>query len=139
MTAPILDHIRSVAHDAGVATGAVVTDLSDGAIDAFHTLDTDRVVDVTAPFVEGAMGVVSTMRRRLNLRNVLIALGVVAVAGIITAAIVRSRRRRDRKESDLASTRVMPRGPQSGDGQPTQPDDRAPTTHQPESAMAAGG
>jgi len=104
MNAPMIDRIRSAAHEAGAATGAVVTDLSDGAIDWVHTFDEDRVVDVAAPFVSGAVGAVSKLRRRLTLRSVLIALGVAATAAIITAAIVRSVRRRDRGESDPAST-----------------------------------
>ncbi len=139
MTAPILDHIRSVAHDAGVATGAVVADLSDGAVEAFHSIDAERVADVTAPFVGGAIGAASELRRRLDLRTVLITLGVVAAAGIIAAAIVRSRRRRARTASDRASTRVTRQEPRSADVQRTRPDDQAATTDQPESAMAARG
>jgi hypothetical protein len=100
----MIDRIRSAAHDAGAATGAVVTDLSDGAIDWVHTFDEDRVIDVTAPFVGGAVAAVSELRRRLTLRRVLIALGVAATAAIITAAIVRSVRRRDREESNPAPT-----------------------------------
>lgn len=104
MNAPMIDRIRSAAHDAGAATGAVVTDLSDGAIDWVHTFDEDRVIDVAAPIVSGAVGAVSKLRRRLTLRSVLIALGVAVTAAIITAAVVRSVRRRDREESDPAST-----------------------------------
>ena len=109
MNAPMIDRIRSAAHDAGAATGAVVTDLSDGAIDWVHTFDEDRVIDVAAPLVSGAVGAVSKLRRRLTLRSVLIALGIAATAAIITAAIVRSVRRRDREESDPASTYGMQR------------------------------
>jgi len=100
----MIDRIRSAAHDAGAATGAVVTDLSDGAIDWVHTFDEDRVIDAAAPFVGGAVGAVSKLRRRLTLRSVLIALGIAATAAIITAAIVRTMRRRDREESDPAPT-----------------------------------
>ena len=104
MNAPMIDRLRSAAHDAGAATGAVVGDLSDGAIDWVHTFDEDRVIDLTAPVVGGAVDAVTKLGRRLTLRRVLIALGVAATAGIITAAIVRSVRRRDREQSDPAST-----------------------------------
>lgn len=103
MNTPLVDHIRSAAHDAGVTAGAVVTDLSRGAIDWVHGLDEDQIVDMTAPLVGGAIGAASKLRRRLTLRGVLIALGV-AAAGITVAAILRTVRTRDREESDPASS-----------------------------------
>jgi hypothetical protein len=108
MNTPLVDHIRSAAHDAGVTAGAVVTDLSHGAIDWVHGLDEDQVVDMAAPLVGGAIGAVSKLRRRLTPRSVLIALGV-AAAGITAAAILRTVRARHREESDPASsTRSTP-------------------------------
>jgi hypothetical protein len=103
MNTPLVDHIRSAAHDAGVTAGAVVSDLSHGAIESVHSLDPERVVDMTAPFVGGAIGAASKLRQRLTLRGVLIALGVAAV-GITVAAILRTDRTRDREESDPASS-----------------------------------
>lgn len=139
MNAPMFDRIRSAAHDAGVATGAVVTDLSEGAIDSVHSFNADRVVDVTAPFVSGAVGAVSKLRRRLTLRSVLIGLGVAAAAGIITAAIVRSVRRRDREESDPASTYGMQREPVVPDDRGVRAEHDVRSTHVPESVTALRG
>ena len=100
MTAPILDQIRSVARDTGAAAGAIVTDLSDGAVDAFHSLDLDRVVDLTAPLVGGVAGSASTKRRRVTTRRIWIGLSSIAAAGMIVAMIVWFKRRADRQESD---------------------------------------
>jgi hypothetical protein len=103
MNTPLVDNLRSAAHDAGVTAGSVVTDLSHGAIDWVHGLDEDRVVDMTAPLVGGAIGAVSKLRRRLTVRSVLIALGV-AAAGLTATAILRRVRTRGRDAADSVSS-----------------------------------
>ncbi len=106
MTAPILDHILSVAHDAGVAAGAAVTDLSEGAIDAFHSFDADRVADLTASIVGGAVGTASQLKRRVGIRNMMIGLGIVAAVAIVITLITRSQRKTPRPAERISDDRV---------------------------------
>ncbi len=136
MTAPILDQIRSVARDTGAAAGAIVTDLSDGAVDAFHSLDLDRVVDFTAPLVGGVVGSASTKRRRVTTRRIWIGLGSIAAAGMIVAMIVRSKRRADRQESDRPPEQEVHLEPEIEETRVARPDYAVHSAQRPESATA---
>lgn len=136
MTAPILDQIRSVAHDTGAATGAVFTDLSDGVIDAFHSFDVDRFVDFTEPFVSGATGTASTLRPRVTTRGIWIGLSSIAAAGIIIAMILRSKRRADRQESDGAPNHDVHREPEVDDMRVARPEYAGHSAQRPESVTA---
>lgn len=136
MTAPILDQIRSFAHDTGAATGAVVTDLSDGVIDAFHAFDVDRVVDLTQPFVSGAADTASTLSRRVTTRGIWIGLSSIAAAGIIIAMIVRSKRRANRQRSDSAPKHTVHREPEIEDKRVARPESAGHSAQKPESVTA---
>lgn len=136
MTAPILDQIRSVARDTGAATGAIVTDLSDGAIDAFHSLDVDRVVDLTAPLVGVAAGTASAQRRRVTTRSIWIGLSSIAAAGMIVAMIVRSKRRADRQESDQPPEQEVHLEPEIQDTRVARPEYAVHSAQRPESVTA---
>lgn len=135
MAQPILDQLRSVAHDAGAATGAAVTGLSEGAIDAMHSFDPDRVAEITAPYVEGAAGAATALGRRLTTKRVLIALGVLTAVGVTAAAIMRFRSRGDRKNAETASKNGVA---ESRDGNGARSEFASNAPQQPEAVAARG-
>ncbi|MGB7878930.1 MAG: hypothetical protein WBL31_09225 [Ilumatobacteraceae bacterium] len=141
MSAPILDHLRSITHDAGVAAGAAVTDVSGAAIDALHSVDADRIADFPGAFVGGAAGASSKLTRRLSARRIVIGVGVIVAAGVVTAVIVRSRRHEDPTNPDQISTRSRNPESRASDGPGQSPDtgDVQRATQNPELAAAGRG
>ena len=139
MSAPILDHLRSITHDAGVAAGAAVTDVSGAAIDALHSVDADRIADFPGVFVGGAAGASSKLTRRLSSRRILIGVGVIVAAGIVAAVIVRSRRLEDPTNPDQISTRGMNPELRAPDGRSPHTRDEQGATQNSELAAAGRG
>ena len=115
MSAPILDQLRSITHDAGVAAGAAVADVSGAAIDALHSVDADRISDFPGAFVGGAADASSKLTRRLGSRRILVGVGVIVAAGVVAAFIVRARRH-EHANSDRNSTRGPNRSVRAADG-----------------------
>lgn len=107
MSASTLDRLRTITHDAGVAAGDVVTDVSSAAIDALASVDVDRIAGMSGGLV-GASGASSALARRLSPRRMVIGAGLIVAIGFVAALVVRSRRREDsRSESDLETQRAM--------------------------------
>ena len=107
MSTSTLDRLRTITHDAGVAAGDVVTDVSSAAVDALAAVDVDRIAGLPGALL-GATGASSRLRRRMRTRRIVIGAGLILAAAFVAAVIVRSRRRDDsRSESDLDARREV--------------------------------
>jgi hypothetical protein len=107
MSASTLDRLRAITHDAGVAAGDVVTDVSSAALDALAAVDVERIAALPGALV-GVTGVSSARARRLRTRRIVIGASLIIAAGCVAAVIVRLRRRSDsRSESDLDARREV--------------------------------
>jgi hypothetical protein len=101
MSASTLDRLRTITHDAGAAAGDVITDVSSAAIDALGSVDADRIAGLPAALI-GGIGTSSTRTRWLSPRRIVIGIGLVVAAGVVTALVLRSRRSDDSPfESEL--------------------------------------
>ena len=136
MSAPILDQLRSVAHDAGKAAGAAVTEMSGTAADVLQSVDVDRFAEFPAAVVGGVAGA-STRKR--NPRRILIIAGAILAAGIVTAVIVRSRRNDGHTSPDQTSTPGMDPAWPASDGQRHGTPDQPGAARNPELASLRGG
>jgi hypothetical protein len=107
MSAPTLDRLRTITHDAGAAAGDVFTDVSGAAIDALASVDADRIAALPGALVGGASGS-STLSRRPSLRRIVRGVGLIVAGGLVAAVVVRSRRREGPAvESDLDARREV--------------------------------
>lgn len=107
MSAPTLDRLRTMTHDAGAAASDVFTDVSGAAIDALASVDADRIAALPGALVGGARAS-SRLSPRPSPRRIVLGVGLIVAAGLVAVVVVRSRRREDPPvDSDLDARREV--------------------------------